>query len=113
LSKKPANVSERIKLYRQILLSIAVIFLLLFLFIPFGSTNPDGLDKTAESMGVGSAPLWEGLFPQYSVVFIENPWISTFLAGVIGILLVFAVTFLVTKVYTLRSLQSSGTGKGR
>jgi hypothetical protein len=108
LGKKFTNASEQIrKLQRQIVLSIAVIALLLFLFIPLGSLNPDGLDRVAEDLGATEAPLWEGLFPGYSVALIENPWISTFLAGVVGILLVFAVMLLVTKIFSLQGLRAS------
>jgi hypothetical protein len=100
------------KLYRQIALSIAVIVLLLFFFVPLASLNPDGLDRVAKDLGATEAPpLWEGLFPGYSVALIENPWISTFLAGVVGILLVFAVTLLVTKIFALQGLRVSNKGQ--
>ncbi|WXG47056.1 MAG: PDGLE domain-containing protein [Candidatus Atabeyarchaeum deiterrae] len=109
---KSANISaERRKLYRQIALSIGIIALLLFLFIPLGSTNPDGLDKTAESLGVESIPLWEGLFPEYSVALIANPWISTFVAGVMGIVLVFAFMYLVSKIASLQRFRVSVKGQ--
>ncbi len=109
MSKKPNNVSdERRKLYRQIALSIGLIALLLFLFIPVASEAPDGLDQTAETLGVERVPLWEGLFPEYSVTLIGNPWISTFLAGVVGIVLVFAFMYLVSSVAALQRFRVSG-----
>lgn len=112
MNKKPTSVSgDKGKLCRQIALSIGVIALLLFLFIPVGSRAPDGLDKTAESLGVESIPLWAGLFPEYSLALIANPWISTFVAGVMGIVLVFAFMYLVSKIASLQRFRVSVKGQ--
>jgi len=67
----------------------------LAIFIPFASTNPDGLKTVANTVGLqAQEPFWNGLMANYSVAAVENTYISTFIAGAFGIVVVFAVTFL-------------------
>jgi len=76
----------------------AIILTLVFLavLIPFASTAPDGLEKVAETLGVKEhEPTWTGLMPGYTVPIIQDPYLSTFLSGVLGTLLVLGVGFLV------------------
>jgi len=78
---------------------LVAIFLALFLS-PFASSYPDGLEKVAEKLGFidkENAHLNSPL-PDYTLPFVKNEKISTSLAGVIGTILVFAITIFVGKI---------------
>lgn len=67
----------------------------LAVLIPFASDAPDGLEKVAESLGIGEhEPTWSGLMPDYTLPHVENTYVSTLVAGVFGVFLVFGVTYL-------------------
>ncbi|MGB9714106.1 MAG: PDGLE domain-containing protein [Candidatus Bathyarchaeales archaeon] len=75
---------------------IILILVFLAILIPFASENPDGLEKVVETLGVEERePLWSGLMPDYTLPTISNSYISTFLAGVFGTLLVLGVSYAV------------------
>jgi len=70
----------------------------LAILIPLASNAPDGLEKVAETFGIQEhEPIWKGLMPDYSLPTIDNPYISTLLAGTFGLFLVLGVTFLLGK----------------
>jgi hypothetical protein len=74
---------------------LALILVFLAVFIPFASSNPDGLEKVAESLGIEEhAPLWRGLMFDYSIEAIENTYVSTLVAGIFGTLMVLLATLL-------------------
>ena len=78
---------------KKYVLAIVLLVVFLAVFIPFASSNPDGLEKVAESFGVGeSEPLWKGLMADYSVEALEGTYFSTLAAGVVGVLLVLAAS---------------------
>ena len=69
----------------------AISFLVVFLtvLIPFASSNPDGLEKVADSLGVEEPePLWRGLMPGYNIGPSDNPYASTLSAGILGTIIV-------------------------
>ena len=83
---------------------IKTLFVILFclgILIPFASSNPDGLEKVAETLGAEepesdlASPM-----PDYTVPLIENDYLSTFIAGVIGVFLVLGATLLLGKFMT-------------
>jgi hypothetical protein len=81
-------------------LAIAVILLIIFLaiFIPFASSNPDGLEKIVSTFGAQERQnFWTGLITNYSFSWISNQYISTLLAGVSGIVLVLAAGLVLDK----------------
>ena len=83
---------------------IALIMVFLVILIPFASSNPDGLEKVAATFGVEEhQPFWNGLMFDYSVGAIGNPYISTLIAGVFGILMVLLATFLLGKAIAPKS----------
>jgi len=62
----------------------------LTILIPFASEFPDGLETVAETLNIKEhEPTWKGLMPDYTITTVDNPYISTFAAGIIGTLLVF------------------------
>jgi len=74
--------------------AIALILLGLAVFIPFASTYPDGLEKVAESLGIGEPePMWSGLMPDYTIHVTENPRVTKLISGLIGLFLVFSVAW--------------------
>jgi len=68
----------------------------LAILLPFVSAYPDGLETVAQNAGIEEPEgLWHGLMPDYSIPAIENPYFSTLVSGLAGILLVLVFTFLV------------------
>jgi len=66
----------------------------LIVFTFFASTYPDGLEKVVESLGIEEPEaIWEGLMPNYTVSFTDNPYLSTLISGVIGVFLVLSVAW--------------------
>ena len=61
----------------------------LLVLIPFASSEPDGLEKTVETLGVEETnSTYTGLMADYSVKDVENSFTSTAIAGVAGFLVV-------------------------
>jgi hypothetical protein len=75
----------------KIVAAMVVIFAVL---LPFTSKSPDALQTLEATPGVGQqAPVWGGLMAGYSVGSVGDSYVSTLLAGVFGLLMVFAVAF--------------------
>jgi len=80
------------------LLLVASTLVALAILIPFASSNPDGLEKVAESLSVEERePLWEGLMPDYTLEEVKIPYFSTLLSGLIGFSLVLVLAVVVAK----------------
>jgi hypothetical protein len=78
------------------------IALLITLFSPFASADPDGLEKVAEDKGfldVADSPPYE-LISDYVFPWVDNEDLATVLSGIVGVFIVagviFAVGFLLT-----------------
>ncbi|MEM3640813.1 MAG: PDGLE domain-containing protein [Candidatus Bathyarchaeia archaeon] len=66
---------------------------------PFASTDPDGLEKVAETLKIEEPEiLWMGIMPDYTLPTVENPYLSTLLAGFFGAFLVLGASFALGKV---------------
>lgn len=88
---------------------IVLIMVFLAVFIPFASSNPDGLEQVVETFGVEEhKPLWNGLMVDYSIEAIENSYVSTLLAGVFGTFMVLLATFLLGTVMAPKNRAVSG-----
>jgi len=88
----------------------ATAFLVVFLsvLIPFASSNPDGLEKVADSLGVEEPDqAWRGFMSDYSVEAFENPYTSTLAAGIIGTLIVLGAASILAYTITKRSTSTS------
>jgi cobalt/nickel transport protein len=80
---------------KKYLAAVALILVFLAIFIPFASSNPDGLEKVAETFGIEEhEPFWKGVMSDYSVEAVGDPYVSTLLAGVCGTLLVLFAAFI-------------------
>ena len=75
--------------------SIILIVLLLGILIPLASESPDGLERVVEAFGVEETQsFWNGVFADYSIGIIGNPYVSTLGAGILGVILVLAASLL-------------------
>ena len=85
---------------RKIILIGLLISVALIIFLsPFASKFPDGLEKVAEDKrflekGEGKE-VFKSPLPDYTVPHVKNEKISTSIAGLIGILFVFCITFVI------------------
>jgi cobalt/nickel transport system permease protein len=85
-----------------------VIFAILAVLIsPFASGNPDGLERVAENIGFLDTGLDApyNLLPDYSIPFLGETAISTILAGLVGVFILFALLFLLGR--NLRRKQNT------
>lgn len=85
--------------------------LLITLFSPFASSNPDGLEKVAEDkefLDTAKDPGYE-IIPDYTFPGVENERLATILSGIVGVLIVAAIGLGVG--YGMRALaRSRGEG---
>ncbi len=81
--------------YLGLLIAGVAIALVVTLFSPFASGDPDGLERVAEDKGflerAEDAPY--EILPDYTIPGIEDERVSTVLAGVVGVLIVAALTY--------------------
>jgi cobalt/nickel transport system permease protein len=74
-----------------------LIALIVVLFSPLASSDPDGLERVAGDLGFlgsgQSAPY--SIIPDYTLPFLGETALSTILAGVVGLIVVGAVAFLI------------------
>ncbi len=84
-------------------LAIMLLVAFLAIFIPFASSNPDGLEAMTSSLGVKAQSIWQGLMGDYSVSALGQGYGSTLLAGALGIVFVLTATLALGKAITKRS----------
>ncbi len=78
--------------------ALILILVCLAVLIPFASSDPDGLEKVAETLGVEETESPSvGLMPDYTVPAVENVYSSTLIAGIIGVVLVLGATLVLGK----------------
>jgi hypothetical protein len=98
----PVGAKERKRIRKRIAISFAIMAALLLVLIPLASAYPDGLERVAQDLGLtGNEPLWSGLLPGYAAP-VGGSWLGTFLAGIVGVVVVVATIFLIGKITTLR-----------
>jgi hypothetical protein len=84
---------------KKALIALTLVLVGLAVLLPFASSNPDALEKVAETFGVQQQTLvWQGLMPDYTVAVLGNGYVSTLVAGVFGVIMVLAATLLLGKV---------------
>ena len=87
-------------------LSLAV--LVVAVLAPLASSDPDGLERVAIDVGFaeqGTDPAFEVL-PDYSVPFLGDSTLSLIVAGVIGVVLLFAMMWLLGRMLARRARHS-------
>jgi hypothetical protein len=82
---------------------LAIAALVVIILAPLASADPDGLERVAEDHGfLGAArSAWYHLIPDYTIPGI-NGHLSTVLAGLIGVAVVFGVMLLVGRALARR-----------
>ena len=81
--------------------ALILIVICLALLIPFASSDPDGLEKVAEDLGVEQTDSNSGaLMPEYTVPIVKNDYGSTLIAGIIGLFIVLGAGFVLGKTLT-------------
>ena len=77
------------------LVGLAVAVVLVVLVAPNANPNPDGLEKVAADKGIDTGvtdhALGGGPFADYGTSGVDNTWVATWIAGLLGV----AVTFVV------------------
>ena len=78
--------------------AVVLILAALLVLIPFASSEPDGLEKTVETLGVEETESnYSGLMADYTVENVENSFASTAIAGVVGFLVVLGLGLVLGK----------------
>lgn len=81
--------------------ALMLVLICLAILIPFVSSNPDGVEKVAETLGIEETEsTYTGLIPDYTLPIIENSYISTLVAGVLGVFLVLGVAIVLGMMMT-------------
>lgn len=72
---------------------IAIAVLIVIVLVPFASGDPDGLEWVAGEQGfiARAQDALYSIFPDYTIPGIDDPGLSTALAGLIGVAIVFLV----------------------
>jgi hypothetical protein len=85
-------------------IGIAIVALVVVVFAPLASSDPDGLERVAEDNGfIGQAQnVVGGLFGDYGIPGIDDPTVSTILSGLLGVAILLVVVFLVGRVLARR-----------
>lgn len=86
------------------LVGLGIAALVVIILAPLASPDPDGLESVAGSQGfLGQArdALYQ-IIPDYTVPGVNDPVVSTILAGLIGIAIVFAVMWLLGRTLAKR-----------
>ena len=74
---------------KKFVIALVLVVGFLALFIPFASSDPDGLQRVASSMGISDGGgFWRGLIGDYAVGFFKDSYVSSLVAGVLGVLVV-------------------------
>jgi len=82
---------------RKQIIVVALIVVAFAVLLPLASKNPDGLQKLVADSGAKIEQAWNGLMSGYSIASIGDGYVSTFLAGLFGIVAVLVATFLLGK----------------
>ena len=86
---------KRISTAAFVLIGIAVAVALVVLIAPNANPNPDGLEKVAADhgidSGVGDHALAHGPLADYGMSGVDNRYLGTWAAGLIGVAVTFAV----------------------
>lgn len=72
---------------------LAIAALVVIVLAPLASPDPDGLERVAEDRGFieRAQDAFYEVLPDYSIPGIDDPFLSTVLAGLIGVAVVFAL----------------------
>lgn len=86
---------------------IAITALVVIVLAPLASSDPDGLERVAEDQGFieRAQNFFSGLLGDYSIPGVDNEWLSTVLAGLLGVVIVVAIVLILGRVVARRRVQ--------
>jgi len=86
---------RRISTLAFVLIGVGVAVLLVLVLAPNANPNPDGLEKVAGDKGIDAGvtdhAFAEGPFADYGVSGVDNTWVATWIAGLLGVAATFAI----------------------
>ncbi len=85
---------------KKTLLIAGLIIVSLAALLPFISTTPDGVQQLTADAGAEQSEQssWNGIMSNYTVAAVEDPYVSTLMAGAFGTIIVLAATFVLGSV---------------
>lgn len=86
------------------LAGLAISALVVIVLAPLASPDPDGLERVAEDQGFleQAQSAVYAVLPDYAVPGVSNAALSTVIAGLVGVLIVFALMWLLARVLVRR-----------
>ena len=83
---------------------VAIAALVVVVFAPLASSDPDGLERVAEDQGFidRAENFFSGLLGDYAIPGIDDPAVSTILSGLIGVAIVVVIMFALGRVLARR-----------
>jgi hypothetical protein len=74
---------------------VAIAALVVVVFAPLASPDPDGLERVAEDQGFidRASNFFSGLLGDYAIPGISDPAVSTIVSGLIGVAIVLVIMF--------------------
>ena len=85
-------------------IGIAIVALVVVVFAPLASSDPDGLERVAEDNGfiAQAENFFGGMLGDYAIPGVDDPAVSTILSGLLGVGILLVVVFLVGRVLARR-----------
>ena len=101
---EPNPSTRRTRGRRWWIAGLAIAALVVIVLGPLASSDPDGLERVAEDAGfLGLAQnFFSGLLGDYAIPGVDNAWLSTVLAGLLGLAIVVLVMVVLGRVVTRR-----------
>jgi ABC-type Fe3+ transport system permease subunit len=83
---------------------IGVAALVVIVLAPLASSDPDGLERVAQDQGFidRAENFFAGLLGDYAIPGVDNAWLSTVLAGLLGVAIVVIVVLVIGRVVARR-----------
>ena len=83
---------------------LVIVALIVVVFAPLASSDPDGLERVAEDHGfIGQAQnVLSGVLGDYAIPGVSDPAVSTILSGLLGVAILLLVMFVVGRLLARR-----------
>jgi hypothetical protein len=83
---------------------IAIAAMVVIVLAPLASSDPDGLERVAEDQGFieRAQNFFSGLLGDYAIPGVDNEWLSTVLAGLLGVVIVVAIVLILGRLVARR-----------
>jgi multisubunit Na+/H+ antiporter MnhB subunit len=105
----PAGQASRTRGRGWWIAGIVIAVLVVVILAPLASSDPDGLERVAEDQGfIGQAEnLVNGILGDYAIPGVDDPAVTTILAGLLGIAIVVGIMVLLGRVLARRRTVGS------